>query len=88
MPVNPTTAWLTPALRNINSPLVAPMVIAGTPRRLYEELIRLLDQIETGLTAFSFSVTFSICFIGCAVTSWKRISNWCSTSQKALSTSR
>jgi DNA adenine methylase len=48
LPVNPTTAWLTPALRNISAPLAAPMVIAGTPRKMYEELILLLDEAYTG----------------------------------------
>lgn len=51
LPVNQTTAWLTPALRNISAPLAAPMNIAGTPRRMYEELILLLDDVYTGNVA-------------------------------------
>ena len=51
LPVNPTTAWLTPALRNISTALAAPMVIAGTPRKMYEELILLLDDAYTGKVA-------------------------------------
>ncbi len=48
LPVNATTAWLTPALRNISAPLTPPMSIAGTPRRMYEELIGLLNDIHIG----------------------------------------
>jgi len=48
LPVNQTTAWLTPALRNISTSLAAPMSIVGTPRKLYEELILLLDDVHTG----------------------------------------
>jgi DNA adenine methylase len=48
LPVNQTTAWLTPALRNISAPLAAPMIIAGAPRRMYEELILVLDDAYVG----------------------------------------
>ncbi len=48
LPVNSTTAWLTPALRNISAPLAAPMRIVGSPRKMYEELILLLDDVHTG----------------------------------------
>jgi hypothetical protein len=48
LPVNQTTAWLTPALRNISAPLAAPMNIAGAPRRMYEELILVLDDAYAG----------------------------------------
>lgn len=51
LPVNPTTAWLTPALRNISAPLAMPMSIAGTPRKMYEELIQVLDDAYTGRVA-------------------------------------
>jgi DNA adenine methylase len=51
LPVNPTTAWLTPALRNISAPLAAPMKIAGAPRKMYEELILLLDDLYTNIVA-------------------------------------
>lgn len=48
LPVNSTTAWLTPALRNISAPLAAPMSIVGTPRKMYEALILLLNDVYTG----------------------------------------
>lgn len=47
LPCNRTTAFLTPALRNITAPLVVGVEIAGTPRQLYRELIYLLDAVQS-----------------------------------------
>ena len=56
-PVNPTTAFLTPALRNINAPLAPPMVIAGQPKSMYEDILLLLDDVYDGrLSADDFLV--------------------------------
>jgi DNA adenine methylase len=48
LPVNPTTAFLTPALRNINAPLALPMVIIGRPKSMYADMITLLGMVEGG----------------------------------------
>ncbi|MEW6236567.1 MAG: restriction endonuclease, SacI family [Candidatus Omnitrophota bacterium] len=45
LPCNPTTAFLTPALRNIDRPLTPDIEIIGRPRRLYQDAIRLLDDM-------------------------------------------
>lgn len=49
--MNPTTAFLTPALRNINAPLSPPMVIAGRPKSMYADMIVLLGMVESGKLA-------------------------------------
>jgi hypothetical protein len=45
LPCNPTTAFLTPGLRNIDRPLTTDMQIVGRPRALYVETLRLLDDV-------------------------------------------
>lgn len=45
LPCNPTTAFLTPALRNIDHPLTVDMEIVGRPRQLYSETLQLLDDV-------------------------------------------
>lgn len=45
LPCNPTTAFLTPTLRNINKPLTMNVVLIGRPRELYAEVLALLDDI-------------------------------------------
>src|SRR5207244_2818069 len=47
LPCNPTTAFLTPALRNIDRPLTTDLEIVGKPRRLYKDTIQLLDDVQT-----------------------------------------
>jgi len=44
LPVNSTTAFLTPALRNINRPL-ATNELVGRPRELYEKALELLEDV-------------------------------------------
>ena len=46
LPCNPTTAFLTPGLRNIDRPLTVEMQIVGRPRILYVETLRLLDDVH------------------------------------------
>ena len=45
LPCNPTTAFLTPALRNIDSPLTKEVVIVGRPARVYTEALNILDSV-------------------------------------------
>lgn len=45
LPVNPTTAFLTPALRNINSPLITSRELEGRPRELYQKTLELLEDV-------------------------------------------
>lgn len=46
LPVNSTTAFLTPGFRTINLPLTPPLVISGRPKKMYEDTIRLLDDVH------------------------------------------
>lgn len=45
LPLNSTTAFLTPGFRTINTPLAPPLVITGRPRRMYADTIQLLDDV-------------------------------------------
>ena len=45
LPVNPTTAYLTPTLRNINHPLTTKHELVGRPRELYIKTLILLDDV-------------------------------------------
>ena len=45
LPCNSTTAFLTPALRNINSPLAIDMDIVGRPAQVYTDTLQLLDDV-------------------------------------------
>ncbi len=51
LPCNPTTAFLTPALRNINAPLNADVQIEGRPKTMYAYALELLDHIENEVVA-------------------------------------
>lgn len=46
LPVNATTAFLTPGFRTINVPLAAPLVISGRPKKMYTDTIELLDAVH------------------------------------------
>ena len=48
LPCNPTTAFLTPALRNRNISLTPDVNLVGRPRSLYQAVLRLLDAVHTG----------------------------------------
>jgi len=48
LPCNPTTAFLTPALRNINKPLSTDLELIGRPRQVYTDTISLLHIVEDG----------------------------------------
>lgn len=45
LPVNPTTAFLTPTLRNIDHPLTAHRELVGRPRDLYRNTLELLEDV-------------------------------------------
>lgn len=45
LPVNSTTAFLTPGFRTMNTPLAPPLVITGRPRQMYVDTIQLLDDV-------------------------------------------
>ncbi len=48
LPCNPTTAFLTPALRNINNPLSTDLELVGRPRKVYTDVISLLHGVRDG----------------------------------------
>ncbi len=48
LPCNPTTAFLTPALRNIDRPLTTEVEIVGRPREVYTHTLQLLDDVQSG----------------------------------------
>lgn len=48
LPVNSTTAFLTPGFRTMNVPLAPPLVISGRPKKMYEDTIQLLDDVYRG----------------------------------------
>jgi DNA adenine methylase len=53
LPCNPTTAFLTPALRNIDRTLTPDLVLVGRPREVYRAALELLNDVhETRTSAF------------------------------------
>ncbi len=48
LPCNPTTAFLTPALRNINRVLTTDLNLEGRPREAYQYALQLLDDVHAG----------------------------------------
>src|SRR3990172_3582174 len=48
LPCNPTTAFLTPAFRNIDQTLTTKVEIVGRPRQLYTYTLQLLDDVHKG----------------------------------------
>ena len=45
LPCNPTTAFLTPALRNMDQALTTKVVIVGRPAAMYQNALLLLDDV-------------------------------------------
>lgn len=45
LPLNPTTAFLTPAFRNLNRPLTLDLELIGRPRQIYKATPQLLDDV-------------------------------------------
>ncbi len=48
LPCNPTTAFLTPTLRNQDRPLTIKVELVGRPRELYANTLQLLDDVARG----------------------------------------
>ncbi|MEK7727404.1 MAG: restriction endonuclease, SacI family [candidate division KSB1 bacterium] len=48
LPTNWTTAFLTPAFRNIDRKLTTDLVLVGRPRQVYSNAIALLDSVQRG----------------------------------------
>lgn len=48
LPLNPTTAFLTPAFRNLDRSLTTDLELIGRPRQLYRNTLQLLDDVHTG----------------------------------------
>jgi hypothetical protein len=48
LPCNSTTAFLTPALRNIDRVLTTDVVLVGRPREVYASALQLLHSVSTG----------------------------------------
>lgn len=48
LPVNPTTAFLTPTLRNIDYMLTTDRELVGRPRDLYKKTLELLEDVALG----------------------------------------
>jgi len=47
LPCNPTTAYLTPAFRNLDRLLTSELELVGRPRRVYVNTLELLDTVYT-----------------------------------------
>jgi DNA adenine methylase len=48
LPCNPTTAFLTPTLRNMDQTLTTKVVLVGRPAMMYQDALRLLDDVHAG----------------------------------------
>lgn len=48
LPTNSTTAFLTPAFRNIDRKLTTDLVLVGRPRQVYSNVLELLDLVQKG----------------------------------------
>ena len=48
LPCNPTTAFLTPALRNMNRVLTPDLNLEGRPREVYQYTLELLEDVHAG----------------------------------------
>jgi len=46
LPCNPTTAFLTPAFRNLDRALTADLVLVGRPREIYEFTLKILAEVH------------------------------------------
>jgi hypothetical protein len=51
LPCNSTTAFLTPALRNIDRALTTDVVLIGRPPQIYRDTLQLLDDVANGLAS-------------------------------------
>lgn len=51
LPCNSTTAFLTPALRNLDRSLTKDLVLVGRPARLYSDTLHLLDDVANDVVS-------------------------------------
>lgn len=51
LPLNPTTAFLTPTLRNANEAIRSTTAFEGRPREVYRDAARVLEALQAGLKA-------------------------------------
>jgi hypothetical protein len=47
LPCNPTTAYLTPAFRNLNRPLTTDLILVGRPKEVYTYTLEILNIIHS-----------------------------------------
>ena len=47
LPCNPTTAYLTPAFRNLDRILTTDLILVGRPREIYKSVLEILDYVHT-----------------------------------------
>ncbi len=57
LPCNPTTAFLTPALRNRNATLTPQTNLVGRPRAVYVAMLQLLDDVAAGRVSVEVLLT-------------------------------
>lgn len=60
LPCNPTTAFLTPTLRNQNTPLKVGTDLIGRPRELYRDTLLILDDVAKGIISAEEVLTETI----------------------------
>jgi len=48
LPCNSTTAFLTPTLRNMDQTLTTKVVLVGRPATMYQDVLRILDDVHSG----------------------------------------
>jgi hypothetical protein len=63
LPCNSTTAFLTPTLRNQNTPLTTKTVLVGRPPQLYSDTLQLLDDVATGKATAEQMLTDTVCVL-------------------------
>ncbi len=71
LPCNQTTAFLTPALRNIDYPLTVGTNIVGRPTQLYRETLQVLNDVASGRATAEAVLSDTIRFL-CVVRDEKR----------------
>ncbi len=55
---NSTTAFLTPAFRNITTILTPDLTMAGNPPQVYEATLQLLTDVQTGIVRQELKIAF------------------------------
>lgn len=63
LPCNSTTAFLTPTLRNQDSPLTTKTVLVGRPPQLYADTLQLLDDVAAAKVTAEQVLTDAICVL-------------------------